>query len=144
MLGDIIDGDVTLSDAGQVALECWYDLPNHYEHVELDEYVVMPNHVHGIVVITDSGGDIESNETLTGLKPSPTRRHSLSEVIRGFKTFSGRRINQLRNRAGEPVWQRNFFEHVIREEKALEMVREYIANNPAKWSEDPDNPHNLP
>ena len=144
ILGNVVDGKMLLSDAGKVVSECWNDLPNHYQHIELGEFIVMPNHVHGIVVITGSAEGLTSKKPQAGFKPAPTARHSLSEVIRGFKTFSGRRINRLTNSTGQPVWQRNFYEHVIRDETSLHTIREYIVNNPAKWSEDRYNPRNLP
>ena len=75
-----------------------------------------------------------------GLKPAPTMRHGLSEIVRAFKTFSARRINALQGTAGTALWQRNYYEHVIRDEGALDRIRQYIADNPARWHEDPENP----
>ena len=144
LLGDVVDDKVVLSAEGRIVLECWQDLTNHYPHIELDDFVVMPNHVHGIVVITDSDKDFSPTDPEARLKPATTKSHSLPEVIRGFKTFSARSINRLRNSAGEPVWQRNYYEHVIRDETSLRMIREYIVNNPAKWAEDRYNPGNAP
>ena len=143
VLGNIIDGRALLSNAGKIASDCWQDLANHYAHIDLDEFVVMPNHLHGIIVLSDSGEAVNAQGPRAGFKPAPTRRHSLSEIIRAFKTFSGRRINRIRNRTGEPVWQRNYYERVIRNEKTLLAAREYIVNNPAKWSEDKYNPGNF-
>ena len=117
LLGDVVDDQVRLNDEGRIVLECWHNLPNHYEHVKLDEFVVMPNHVHGIIVITDPVRGISLNEERAGLKPAPTSMHSLSEIVRGFKTLSSRRINRLQDKPGQPVWQRSFYEHVIRDEK---------------------------
>ncbi|MDE2736970.1 MAG: transposase [Gemmatimonadota bacterium] len=77
------------------------------------------------------------------MKPAPTAattRHSLSEIVRAFKTFSARRINALHNTVGTPFWQRNYYEHVIRNESALDRIRQYIADNPARWPEDLENP----
>ena len=142
LFGDVVNGQVLLSEEGRIAYDCWTDLPTHYTHIALDEFVVMPNHVHGIILIADAEKAISPNETRAGYKPAPTSRYSLSEVMRGFKTFSGRRINRLRNSTGQAVWQRNFYDHVIRDEKTLAAVREYIVNNPAKWSEDYYNPRN--
>jgi REP element-mobilizing transposase RayT len=84
-------------------------------------------------------------DTRAGLKPAPTeKRHGLSEIIRGFKTFSSRRINELRNNPGCPVWQRNYYERVFRNENELARAREYIVNNPLKWELDKENPINCP
>ena len=73
-----------------------------------------------------------------GLKPAPTR-HGIPEIVRAFKTFSARRINQLRCTPGEPIWQRNYFEHVIRNEQSLTRIRQYIVDNPVRWEFDPEN-----
>lgn len=142
VLGDVVDGKMQLNEAGDIVLDCWNDLANHYESIELDEFVVMPNHVHGIIVIVDTGKVQGFSPQRAGYKPAPTIMITLPEVVRGFKTFSARRINQTSNRTGQKVWQRNYYERVIRDEKTLGAVREYIVNNPAKWEEDRDNPRN--
>ena len=116
---------------GKIVRDCWNDLPNHY-HFELDEFIVMPNHIHGIIVLSDVG---------VGLRPTPTGP-GLSEIIRGFKSFSARRINQRRKLLGKPVWQRNFYDHIIRAEEDLNAIREYIRFNPEKWERDRNNPRN--
>lgn len=97
----------------------------------------MPNHVHGIIILKDC-----ANMVGAGLKPAPTgtKHHGLSEIIRSFKTFSSRRINGFRDRVGVPVWQRNYYEHVIRNENTLNAIRDYIAGNPIQWANDPYNP----
>jgi putative transposase len=101
----------------------------------------MPNHFHGIIIIT------EGNMVGAGLKPAPTleqhgKRHGLSEIVRAFKTFSARRINALRDNPGCPVWQRNYYEHVVRNDNDLANIRQYIAHNPLKWDLDENNPAN--
>jgi len=79
-----------------------------------------------------------------GLKPAlttaPTKRHALSEILRGFKTFSSRRINEMRGSPGIPLWQRNYYEHIIRNQKSMDKIRRYISDNPARWAVDRDNP----
>ena len=137
LFGEIMDGEMRLNVYGQLVLECWDDLVNHYRHIELDAFVVMPNHVHGIIILNPPVG--------AGFKPAPTHGesapiHGLPEIVRGFKTFSSRRINQLRETAGQPVWQRSYYEHIIRNESELDRTRQYILDNPAKWQEDSENP----
>ncbi|MBX3063911.1 MAG: transposase [Anaerolineae bacterium] len=122
LLGEVVDGVVQLSDYGVIVGEVWDGLPMHYPHIDLDAYVIMPNHVHGIIVIDTAVG------------------HALSEIVRGFKTYSARSINQKRNVQGVSVWQRNYYEQVIRSEKSLHAIREYIDLNPSKWMEDIENP----
>jgi REP element-mobilizing transposase RayT len=143
VLGEIIDSEMQLNEAGKIANSAWRDLPNHYRHVRLDESVVMPNHFHGIIWITGSGfkpDRLEIDSKRAGLKPAPTRWHALPEVIRGFKSFSARQINVFRQTPGTSVWQRNYYERVIRNEEELNRAREYILNNPRKWALDEENP----
>jgi len=124
-----------LNEFGQIVTKCWYDLTNHYAEITLDAFIVMPNHIHCIIVI--------NNDVGAGFKPAPTdKRHGLSEIVRAFKAFSSRYINQIRNTPGIPVWQRNYYEHVIRTEKELDQIREYIVNNPIQWELDIENPQN--
>jgi len=84
----------------------------------------------------------ETKQTRAGLEPAPTV-HGLSEIIRQFKTFSAKRINQSNNTPGIPVWQRNYYDHVIRDEKSLNEIREYIVNNPANWEDDVEYVENM-
>jgi len=118
-----------INDIGRIVEYTWFDLDNHIDNIKLHKFIVMPNHVHGIVEIT--------NDNRAGLEPAPTGSMiSLSEIIRQMKTFSARRINQLRKTLGRPVWQRNYYEHIIRDENAHHQLSEYIKNNPMKWRED--------
>ena len=154
-LGRIRNGKMILSPQGVIVQQCWDDLSNHYRDCQTDEFVIMPNHVHGIIVINDAKSDdpiapvstIQSVET--GFKPVSTtdrddqiklkRHHSLSEIVRGFKTFSARRINEYQNTTGRPVWQSRFYEHIIRDETSLNDVRRYILYNPLQWDWDRNN-----
>jgi putative transposase len=130
LLGEVIeDGKVRLSPAGRTVEWTWNDLPRYYPHVLLDAFVVMPNHVHGILVLKE-------------LEPRP-RRQALSEVVRAFKSFSARRINKRRSTPGLPVWQRNYYERVIRDEDEMAAVRRYIIENPLRWATDPENLQSL-
>jgi len=149
--GEVADGAVGLNPIGQITQEVWEGLPNHYEHVQVDAFVVMPNHVHGIIVLTaDVGAGLKPapttglGRTPPGLGPARTgdtpRRHGLPEIVRAFKTFSARHINALRHTPGQPVWQRNYYEHIIRDEDALNRIRQYIAENPLRWAHDRENP----
>ena len=126
--GQIVNGKMKLNDSGEIVQFCWHDLPNHYAFCKLDEFVIMPNHIHGIVVI-----DRESFVVGAGFKPAPTmKRHGLFEIIRAFKTFSSRKINDLQQ-SSHFQWQRNYYEHIIRNEKELYWKRKYIIDNPIKW-----------
>ena len=152
LFGDVVDGEMVLNDVGRLVQAAWDELPHHYPHVELDAFVIMPNHVHGIIRIVGAGLKPASTGlkpatpfVRAGLKPAPTdKRASLSEILRAFKTFSARRINEHRCKSGQPVWQRNYYEHVVRSESALGRIREYIMNNPQHWSLDRENPIGRP
>lgn len=144
LLGEITTDGMRLSEYGLLVEEAWRDLPNHYRHVQLDEFVVMPNHVHGIILLV---GDDDEHTVGAGFEPAPTvptgthKRHPLSEIVRSLKTFSARRINAVRQMAGVPVWQRNYYEHIIRNERDLNRIRQYIIDNPAQWLYDRNNPY---
>jgi REP element-mobilizing transposase RayT len=129
--GKVEEGEMVLNRYGKFVNQCWDDLPNHYLNCSLDIFVTMPNHVHAIIVIRNK--DAVGN----GFKPFPT--HGLSEIVRGFKTFSSRRINEETkdNRGFE--WQKSFYDHVIRNEKSLENLWQYIMYNPLKWELDIEN-----
>lgn len=118
----------------------WEALPDHYSNVALDAFVIMPDHVHGIVVLGDRRDGAGAGDR-AGLKPAPTGGdgledaggwHGLAEVVRAFKTFSARRINAMRGTPGVPVWQRGYYERIIRDHHALKNIREYIHANPQR------------
>ena len=138
IFGEIVNGEMQLNDFGSIVQSCWDDLPRHYSHVTLDVFVVMPNHVHGIIVLDDA--NVGADPVGAGLRPASTkRRHPLPEIIRAFKSFSARRINELREKTGNSVWQRNYYEHIIRNEDALNRIRYYIETNPVRWELDREN-----
>jgi putative transposase len=130
VFGVIVNGVMRLSAEGVGIAEGWASLPRHYAHVSLDAFVVMPNHVHGIVVLGHNA--VEARE-----------RAPLSEVVRGFKTYAARRVNRIRSVRGAPVWQRNYYDRIIRDERELQNIRRYIAENPARWDDDVENPRRL-
>ena len=131
VLGKVQDGEVSLSSLGNIVAESWAWLEVGYFQVSLDAWVVMPNHIHGIIVLTDGRG---GSRTAPTTKPKP-----LGRLIGAFKTISTKRINAMRRAPATRFWQRNFYEHVIRNESALSRVREYIVNNPLHWELDREN-----
>ncbi len=127
---------MALNEFGEIVAESWQWLEWQYEHVEIDEWVVMPNHLHGIIVITDCRG---------GSRTAPTgsdqpKRKPLGRLIGAFKTVSTKRINEIYKTPGAKLWQRNYYEHIIRSEDEFNRIRAYIAQNPAKWEFDRENP----
>ena len=144
LFGEVLDGDMQLNDAGRMVQSVWDDLPAHYPRLKPDEFVVMPNHIHGVIMLSDritaGDGDV-GTDGRAGFKPAPTNaQHGLLEIIRALKTFSAQHINELRHTIGASIWQRNYFEHVIRDEESLNRIRQYILDNPARWEFDRENP----
>ena len=145
LFGEVVAGRMRLSSAGRVASQCWRDIPKHVPTVTLDTFVVMPDHVHGIVVIGKSSD--QRNVGAQHAAPLPLRARlsvtsrdstpasgSLGAIVRSFKSATTRRINELRHRPGEPVWQRNYYDRVIRSDDELYRARRYILTNPDRWS----------
>lgn len=123
-------------DAKRIAHDRWNEIPAHFPRCELDEFVVMPNHVHGIVWITpDASGEIAA--------AAGTAAGSLSAVLRSYKAAVTREVRALGSDS-IIVWQRNYFEHVIRTEASLDRIRQYIVDNPGRWAFDRDNPRGTP
>lgn len=132
---EVKDGEVVLNELGRIAEEEWRKSAQVRIEIDLDAWVVMPSHIHGIVIIAD--------ERRRGDRPvarGGPRARSLGAMMAGFKSAATKRINTMRGTPGASVWQRNYYEHIIRNESALDRIRQYIANNPAGWSEDPENP----
>ena len=133
LFGQVVNEEMKLNETGDMVKSVWYDLPKHYSNIELDQFVIMPNHVHGIIAFCDSVG--------AGLKPAPTtlQNHGLPEIVRALKTFSSRNINLFLKTPNRPIWQRGYYEHVIRDEESLNKIRNYIIQNPLSWHLDREN-----
>ncbi|AFM13144.1 transposase [Turneriella parva] len=170
LFGGVRGGKMVLNAMGSVADACWQAIPNHYPHVRLDEFVIMPNHVHGVVVIdgddavpqtnavgaktdvvgakTDVVGaqtDVVGAQNFVPLRVSGKSAQfgkiisrSISTIVRGFKTGV---TKWARNNTDQHIiWQRNYYEHIVRDADALHRIRQYIRNNPSQWIND-DNFH---
>jgi REP element-mobilizing transposase RayT len=133
LFGEVANGVIELSPIGESTYKFWFEIPWHFENVQLDEFVVMPNHFHGIIVITDN--------CRGGVTP-PLQKCTLGKIVAYFKYQTTKFINQIRNIPGLPLWQRNYYEHIIRNEDELNRIRQYIIENPLKWEEDIENPLN--
>ncbi len=151
LFGRIENGRMTENEYGGIIRDGWDDLPNHYDNIRLDAFVVMANHIHGIIVIIDVGAIHESplpnhyqsslpNESpMPNQSPTPAmhrRRMLLPKIVGRLKTNSGKCINQIRKTPGIHLWQRNYFEHIIRTDQSLERIRKYIVDNPRRWNRD--------
>jgi putative transposase len=118
---------------------CWLAVPRHFAHVQLDAWVVMPNHVHGIVVI-DTPPRAGPHHEAAAVSGAFIQPGSLAAIVGNFKSVSTRRINRARRTVGGPVWQRNYYERIVRHDGELDRIRAYIAANPARWALDRENP----
>ena len=133
-----------LNEYGKVVQREWMCTGDIRPNVDMDECVVMPNHFHGIVII--NAGNIcrgMARHAPAGRQFAKPIANSLSTIIGAFKSAATKSINILRNAPGMPVWQRNYFEHVIRNGKELFRIREYIRFNPVQWDVDEENPVNI-
>ncbi|MFB2773422.1 transposase [Pelatocladus sp. BLCC-F211] len=152
--GDVIAGEVQFSPIGEIAQRFWIDIPKHFDDTYIDTYVIMPNHVHGIVVIdhpknvetlhcnvstqNDAPCDIIQRQFMSDISPKPG---SLGAIARSYKSAVTRRCRE--NGHNHFAWQSRFYDHIIRADGSLDRIREYIINNPTKWEEDKNNPANL-
>jgi len=138
LFGEITHGQMQLNRYGRIVQKHWQNLIHYHQHIKLGEFVIMPNHIHGILTLKDVS---EARKSLDiGFAPikfekSP-KRHGIPEIIRGFKTFSARQINTVRDTPGVPIWQRNYYEHIIRNQQAYDKIYQYIKDNPALWEVD--------
>lgn len=153
LLGEVVDGVMRLNDAGRLVDEIRHGLPHHFPNMELDQWMVMPNHVHGIIWIasrpeTVTHGDVGAGfsrpkcGTHQGARTAPLRRRTLGQVIAYFKHQSTKAVNVFWGDPNPaiPVWQRNYYERIIRNDEELNRIRQYVRDNPKNWDQDPENP----
>ncbi len=136
--GDVVNGVMELSPMGHIANSCWYQIPRHFPFVELGEHIIMPNHVHGVIIINkpddgrDDGCDGDDGLPSTQNQFGPQSKN-LASIIRGFKigvTKNARKINSVF------AWQPRYHDHIIRNNRSFENISNYIVNNPKNWDED--------
>ncbi len=140
LFGNIVGGKMQLSAIGEIVLQGWNDSFVMRAELFCDQFVIMPNHIHGIIIIekpVETHGRASLHQSHTDV-PSPPYRtpKSVSSFIAGFKSAVTKRINEIRQTPGVPLWQSRFYDHVIRDEKSLQKIREYIVNDPMNWQED--------
>lgn len=138
LFGEITHGQMQLNRYGRIVQKHWQNLIRHHQYMELGEFVIMPNHIHGILIlkgVSEERKSLDIESTLIKLEKSP-KKHGIPEIIRGFKTFSARQINTVRDTLGVPVWQRNYYEHIIRNQQAYDKIYQYIKDNPVLWEVD--------
>jgi len=160
LFGEIRNGKIILSECGKITDDWWQRMSERYSGVILDEYVIMPNHMHAIIVVIDDvicrgevasplGGTVDGITKLgdgveiPGEVTSPLRgagKHTLGQILAYYKYQTTKSINAANNTPGNKIWQRNYWEHVIRNEKSLHKIRGYIRDNPLYWASDDVNP----
>ncbi len=214
LFGEVVDGKMVLNTFGRIIDYHWQKLPKHFKHIKLDVYQIMPNHLHGIIIITDhmdtkcagdtgdtenagnmvdgrdddgrdvGGGDVDgrdyggrdvdgrdydghdagakhsgqnisntqdeffknalplySSKQQSRARPRGTQPGSLGAIMQNFQSITTRKINRIRKTPGKKLWQRNYWENIIRNENALNRIRKYIINNPSQWQSDKKNPY---
>jgi len=169
--GDVVDGEMRLNDAGHMVWDAWHKIPEHFPHAGIDEFIVMPNHFHGIIMLSGRGDPCDrpvlcvDNDHLSGEHiqgdhknrpynmrntghPQGTLPGSVGRIVQAFKSLSTHEYIRGIRGNGWPsfngrLWQRNFYEHIIRSEEEINRVRRYIIDNPPKWAEDENNPGNI-
>jgi putative transposase len=169
LFGHVVNGKIHLNGAGDIAERCWGDIPSHFPHAALDAFVIMPNHIHGVIVITESRRGEASAVQIRALnmpsksdasplqqRPHGTQPRSLPAIVQNFRSVSARKINAACGMRGvthqgvmnhAPTgfgWQRGYYEHIVRNEQELITTREYVVANPARWDDDKNNPLLLP
>ncbi|MCL5257095.1 MAG: transposase [Chloroflexi bacterium] len=150
LLGEVLDGQVKLSQYGSIIEREWLRTSEIRSEVELDEFVIMPNHLHCIVFFKEPQADRDRAHGRAPLQEGASdsqdlrKPRSLGSLVAGFKSAATTQINALRGTPGVPVWQRNYYEHVIRNEEELQRVRHYVLTNPTRWELDSENPDRMP
>ena len=128
--GTIQNQIMTLNQMGQIAYNEWIKTSELRSHIELDTFIIMPNHIHGIIIINNNAKRNLSNNTSFDNCQSNT----IGAIIRGYKSSVSKQIKMLNNI--ENLWQRNYYEHIIRDEQSYQTISEYIINNPIRWKDD--------
>lgn len=153
LFGQIQAGEIRLTPAGEIVQQIWANLPRHFKNLTLGAAVVMPNHFHGILFINPINRRGEASACITLTSPSTsaadaspshnpkgTTAGSLGAIIQNFKSITSRKIVRDLDSPGHPIWQRNYYERVVRNEHELRHLSAYILNNPINWDTDEENP----
>jgi len=152
LFGTISQDKIVLSELGTIVRDEWLRSFEIRDELKPDAWVIMPNHFHGLlwfdrpIVQTQSQSDDDEpiNDSVLGKSLLRRPARSLGSVIAGFKAATTKRINQHRNAPGTPVWQRNYYDSIVRDDRMLNHIRDYIENNPRSWSTDSLHPNNIP
>ena len=149
VFGEVVDGKMILNDTGKIAEGEWFKTAELRPYVKLhdDEFMVMPNHIHGIIWMDDNVGALRRNaQSRAEQRSAPTGTvapGSLGAVVRAYKSAVTYAVNNAQHQRGAALWQRNYYDHIIRNDHELNNIRWYILNNPLHWQLDRDNPQNI-
>ena len=158
LFGEIVDGVMVLNDFGKIVQWEWLDLPKRFKYLELGTYIIMPNHVHCILIFHDHVGATRQGLTdaLAGKEPMQTidsdgidgsplprgpKPASLGAIMSQFKSRVTKRLWKIPALKNTPIWQRNYYEHIIRSESEMDRITRYIESNPSMWMDDDENPN---
>jgi len=132
LFGEIMDEEMALNEIGIIVKNCWLAIPEHYPHVKLHEFIIMPNHIHGIIELV--GANKHSPDDIKFRSPSK----SIGSIIRGFKigVMKNIKANVYSPLQNKSIWQRNYYEHIIRNDESYQKITEYIYENPKYWQTD--------
>jgi REP element-mobilizing transposase RayT len=133
LFGSIKNKEMVFNRYGRIAQDCWHIIPQHFIHADVDAFIVMPNHFHGIVIIKEVAARHASplHQSFRGSK-APT----LGTIVGSYKSAVTKQINKVRKTSGLNIWQSNYYEHIIRNETELDKIRQYILTNPLNWKKD--------
>ena len=150
VFGNVINDAVELTALGQIVLDAWLRLQERFPSIVLDTFMIMPNHLHALILMRESAGagfprplthaQGASRPLQEGAETAPLQRSTLGQVIAYFKYQTTKSVNSTNGTPGLRLWQRNYYEHVIRNEDELRTAREYILTNPLRWAIDHENP----
>lgn len=138
-----MDGEMVLNEIGEIAKHFWNKIPTRYENIILDTFVVIPNHIHGIIGIEYNMNSLPVDNVDPEKFRKSRRQMYLSKIISWYKMNVAIKSNIILENTGNRFWQRNYYEHLIRNEKSLNRIRDYILNNPVSWEEDQNHPDNF-
>ena len=144
IFGNVVDGEMVLNEFGDIARDFWYQIEMRYPNTQIDEFIIMPNHVHGIIEIINPNplvvGAIHESPLPMGNDIEIIRKHRrkmlIPKIVGWYKMNTSKKINQINQTSGTKIWQRNYYDHIIRNEQSLYQIREYIKWNPRNWNKD--------
>ncbi len=149
LFGEIVEGEMVLNEMGKIVQKWWHQIPKHFPNIKLGAFVIMPNHIHGIIIITEGRGAVSApidglQTQQQGEMTSPLHRNNptLGKIVAYFKYQSTKEMNALDGTGAiTKFWQRNYYDRIIRNEREMSHIWNYIEANPTHWKDDEENPN---